>query len=324
MSSIPIRGASHYTDKSINEVLAKQGALLCEPFSGTIKDKHLIRFQNGNVFKVRLDKVLYGKAKGIKSATSPDPRTRVNKKPKRKPRERVARLSGNKGRWTEDEIKVQLQHIGVALMEPYKGSITKDHLVMLLSGDVKSVPLNKVLAGLSVGKMPGVHTTESINKSLSNVGAYLCGEYKGNCSKKHWIRYKCGHVNYASPHGVIRGKGCAVCNPGGFNPENIGYLYVVKVWHQTQYLYKVGITNKTVEDRYRLEKAEVTTVCLYKSERGRDAQEAETKILKAFAGRKYEGDSPFAITRTREIFIVDITQSPRFDRIIKSCGLVPA
>ena len=99
-------------------------------------------------------------------------------------------------------------------------------------------------------------------------------------------------------------KGCPSCQRAGFQPNLPAILYYLEVDGGTAY--KIGITNRTVEQRFTssdLPKIKVLNVVEYAH--GGDAQKAEQKILKEFAYAKYTGDDLLSSGNT-ELFNQDI------------------
>jgi len=85
--------------------------------------------------------------------------------------------------------------------------------------------------------------------------------------------------------------GCPDCAVTGFNPNESGTLYYIAVTTDDgDTRYKIGITNRTVEERFRREDS--TRIRIVKTWRyaiGRSAAEREAEILSQYAGDKYYG-----------------------------------
>lgn len=301
---------SRHTTETVNEKLAKHGSVLAEPFKGSTHRKHLVTFASGRTKSVPLRKAMSGEAKGIRDRPLPPPL-----------RVRVSRLSGAKGAWSEGEINNQLAYLGVSLAEPYKGKITVRHKLNLLNGRVGEVNLSKALSGLCLGKRVRNNTTETINDALKKHGAVLAEPFGGKTIDKHRITFGCGHTVRVAPHGVMRGKGCPICFRGGFNPDMPGFLYIICVEFQGKTLYKIGITNKTIKQRYSQEHVIYDVLSLFSGD-GKSIQEVEMSVLRAFKSFKYDGESPFKNTGTKEVFTRDIGRDSKFLRMVEKNGLI--
>ena len=106
-----------------------------------------------------------------------------------------------------------------------------------------------------------------------------------NSHKKVW--WKCtkkpDHIWKASVASRAFGRGCPFCADYGFNNEKPGILYYIKIKHLDQLYFKIGITNNTVESRYkRYDKIKFLDYIEIKFEKGQDANNIEKSILREF------------------------------------------
>jgi hypothetical protein len=109
------------------------------------------------------------------------------------------------------------------------------------------------------------------------------------------------------PHNHLRGAGCPGCAARGFDQNKPAYLYYLKITiDDNKVLYKIGITNRTVDERFSLTdltKIEVVKQKLY--EVGQDAYNWEQKLLKQFKDYEYKGPDILRSGNT-ELFTVDV------------------
>jgi len=107
----------------------------------------------------------------------------------------------------------------------------------------------------------------------------------------------------------LEGSGCQDCAESGFRPNKPGVLYYLKViTEDNTVLYKIGITNNTVQKRFKskdLEKIEVLYTKQY--EIGKNAYNREQEILKKYKEFQYEGPKVLSSGNT-ELFTVDIRE----------------
>ena len=61
------------------------------------------------------------------------------------------------------------------------------------------------------------------------------------------------------------------------------------------YLYKIGVTNLTVKQRYRAESIKFDVVAIWSFKTGAEALELETEILQKNEAHRYEGPMNFQI-----------------------------
>jgi predicted nucleic acid-binding Zn-ribbon protein len=108
----------------------------------------------------------------------------------------------------------------------------------------------------------------------------------------------------ASNH--LSGSGCPSCAVTGFDGSKPGILYYLEITTEKGVLYKVGITNLTVQQRFsnkELSKIKVLRITEYGV--GADAYKEEQKLLKKYSEYLYKGESVLKSGNT-EIFTKDI------------------
>lgn len=104
----------------------------------------------------------------------------------------------------------------------------------------------------------------------------------------------------------LRGSGCPSCKKTGFVHHKPAELYLVEI----EGLYKVGVTNKTLEQRYCLVDLNRMTVILrLRFDTGKEAQALEGKIIEQNKHIRYDGPPVLTQTGTTEMF----TQQPEWD-----------
>lgn len=127
------------------------------------------------------------------------------------------------------------------------------------------------------------------------------------------------HGEFAqTPNNHLNGQGCPGCAEYGFNPDKPAYLYYLKIITGTnQILYKIGITNRTVNERFSvtdLRKIEIVKQKLF--DKGSDALILETKIKQQYKQYQYTGPNILESGNT-ELFTVDIDSlSSLFDEVL--------
>lgn len=103
------------------------------------------------------------------------------------------------------------------------------------------------------------------------------------------ILHECinGHIWKVSPSALLnRKRGCPSCSTSGFNESKSARLYLISFEYDNKVFYKVGITNRTVQERYSEEswedlKISIVWEALYTL--GRDAKEEEKKLLNTYS-----------------------------------------
>lgn len=114
---------------------------------------------------------------------------------------------------------------------------------------------------------------------------------------------------WQSAHAHLNGSGCSGCNQSGFNTSKPGILYYLKITtDDNQELYKIGITNRSVNERFRLQDLQkIEIVKQRRYENGQDAYDKEQEILKKYKRYKYNGPDVLESGNT-ELFTVDIRE----------------
>lgn len=117
----------------------------------------------------------------------------------------------------------------------------------------------------------------------------------------------CGHEGKMTPNNFWRGRGCPVCADSGFDKTASAILYYLRIaMGQGRYLYKIGITNRTVKSRYN--NTDLSLIGVVKEwffEKGGDAYKSEQEIIKKYSEFLYAGESILG-SGNSEIFVNDI------------------
>lgn len=110
------------------------------------------------------------------------------------------------------------------------------------------------------------------------------------------------------PSTHLLGQGCPSCSGRGFNQNKPAYLYYLKITTiNNQVFYKIGITNRTVEERFRLDyliKIEIIKQKLYS--KGQEALDWETKLKRMYKQYQYKGPDILKSGGNTELFTEDI------------------
>ncbi len=103
-------------------------------------------------------------------------------------------------------------------------------------------------------------------------------------------------------HGCLR----LTMNENGFNPSKPATLYYFKI----EGVYKIGITNNTLRDRYNpSDFKRIKVIKEWEYAKGWEAHAKEQSIIREFQKYSYDGVTPFTDgTQTSELFTHDILQ----------------
>lgn len=92
-----------------------------------------------------------------------------------------------------------------------------------------------------------------------------------------------------TPNDHLEGKGCQICANYGFKEYLPARLYYLRVDYGPFKAYKIGITNKEVEERWVKDLDRVTIIKIWDYPRGKDARKEERRILNDFKVYKWTG-----------------------------------
>ena len=135
------------------------------------------------------------------------------------------------------------------------------------------------------------HPTKNGTTTPNDVVPGSHAEYWWRCPKNPEL-----HVWEATVKSVVRSflggnTGCPDCAEFGFNPNDRATLYYLAITTDNgDRRYKIGITNRTVEERFRgPDLARIRIVKIWNYAMGRAAAEREAEILRSYAGERYYG-----------------------------------
>lgn len=179
------------------------------------------------------------------------------------------------------------------------------------------------------------------SKHLSGSGCYQCGliasadakrsnkeEFIAKAKMIHGDRYDYSLVEYVRnsekvtmicpDHGPFeqipndhigqQASGCPDCAETGFNPKKPGLLYYLAIdTDDSDTCYKIGITNLSVEKRFRgSDLSRIRVIKVWRFGVGQDAAKRESAILKKFSQDRYFGPRLLAGAGNTELFMRDV------------------
>jgi hypothetical protein len=148
-------------------------------------------------------------------------------------------------------------------------------------------------------------------EKFGDVYDYSNTVYTAAQSKLTVICKNCETAITAVPGNIINRASCCHCQgrvAGGFKDYLPAILYYLKVEHNGEVGYKIGITNKTVAHRYRSNKlGRITILKEWSYAEGKNARNAETRILQDLRVYKWTG-APLLTDGNSEIFDRDVLE----------------
>lgn len=106
--------------------------------------------------------------------------------------------------------------------------------------------------GLKNGKN-SFKSQETYDKELAALGSniIIVDEYRGAKTPVWHEHTICGHTWLVTPTNILSGKACPACQKGGFNYTKPAYLYLISFIYKGFKYYKLGITNRSVYERWK-------------------------------------------------------------------------
>jgi predicted nucleic acid-binding Zn-ribbon protein len=117
---------------------------------------------------------------------------------------------------------------------------------------------------------------------------------------------QCGKEWSPTANSLLVGSGCPNCAEYGFQLAKSAITYYIRISAPCGYLYKIGVTNLTVKQRYRAESVKVDVVEIWSFKTGAEALQLETEILQKNEAHRYEGPMIFRYCKNDEIFTRDV------------------
>lgn len=217
--------------------------------------------------------------------------------------------------WTKQASKVHNNKYDYSLVD-YTHSKIPITIVCPIHGPFKQLP-NTHLNGAGCkhcGNNKIVSANKLSNKEFINRAKITHGD-RYDYSKVNYINSKTDIVIICKEHGeflqrpdthTYRKSGCPKCsNSGGFDKTKPGILYYLSI--NNGQAYKIGITNKSVKDRFGPDMQYITVLHQIHYKSGQDAYNEEQRILKQFKEFKYTGPDILKSGNT-ELFYKDIRQ----------------
>lgn len=154
---------------------------------------------------------------------------------------------------------------------------------------------------------------ESVRHRLTGRSIELIGQLIGADHNALWrcTRHGCGNKWRAKPSKVLARRnpsGCPSCAVNGFDASKPATLYYLRIERQNKTpLYKIGVTNRTVEDRFRGRDLDIITIVkTWRFQDGDLARERERRLLHQHRASAYDGPDLLNNNGNSELFTQDV------------------
>lgn len=144
-------------------------------------------------------------------------------------------------------------------------------------------------------------------KKSSNGKIVPIGKYERTTNRWAVQCIECNHQWMALPRSLFNGSGCGKCIPHGFQIDKPGILYYLRILNPNgPPIYKIGVTNRTVGERFERDRSKVTILETVQFENGKEALEMEKEILREYKSLRYYGPNVLLDGGNDELFKCDI------------------
>lgn len=176
-------------------------------------------------------------------------------------------------------------------------------------GDWKQTPGNH-LSGKGCLKCAGkasYTTKDFVNKSKTIHGDLYDYSNTVYTNAKNKVNINCkGHGIFSMlPGNHYKGQGCPSCANHGFNKSKPALLYYLKVVRDNEVFYKIGITNRTIKERFGSDMQYIEVLNIKYFLNGSKASQLEQWLLSRYSDYKILNKHPLKIGNT-ELFNIDI------------------
>lgn len=136
----------------------------------------------------------------------------------------------------------------------------------------------------------------------------MVGEYVSSRKNSFFNCLVCDNKWLATPVNVVNNEtDCPSCSVTGFKINKSAILYYLRIDHRNKIYYKVGVTNRTVQERFcssELEK--ITILKTWNHKKGKTSLKKEQITLKKYSKYRYAGRAKILKSGTTEIFTKDV------------------
>lgn len=167
----------------------------------------------------------------------------------------------------------------------------------------RDVSINRIGCPVCAGR----RSSDTYTQVLEPMNLVLVDEYKGSQKPLDHFCLNCEHVWTVRPADITSGnRTCPTCKGrSSKTSESMGKLYYVKVTYGDTYLYKIGITSRTLKTRFGTDFPNVT-VLLEQDMLLKEAYAKEQSILRKYSFYRANLDDVLLNGGNTELFDRDV------------------
>ena len=216
---------------------------------------------------------------------------------------------------THEEFLHRLNNNKIILLSKYVNARIKIKYICTCGSTDEAEPKSLLRGSLCKNcgykKNRNKKTTSEYMQDLVNTNIQVLEEYKGKDVPIEHLCF-CNNKFLAKPNSILT-KNTTSCGCNKIYYHTRSYfkdkettLYYIKIGK----LYKIGITTKTIKERYKYEGVVYEIIKERKFKDGSNAWDKELEIKRKFRNKLYLGEQIMKYTRNTELFIEDI--NPQF------------
>lgn len=210
-------------------------------------------------------------------------------------------------RKTIEDVRESFNEIGWTLLSTEYNNAQERLDFQCDKGHVHSISWGKFQSGRRCTYCSGMNslTFDQVDKIFQDKGWKLLSNNYINTVQK--LKFICnnGHSHSIRLSNLLQGDGCGQCAKTGFRMDSPGTLYYIQFVNEGKKYYKIGITNRTINRRF---KGELNNAIIGFTESflfGFLAYKEEQEILKKYKKYRYRGE-PFLKYGNTELFTEDV------------------
>jgi len=215
-----------------------------------------------------------------------------------------------KAKKTTEEVQERLESKNLRLLSDEYTGVKDKHLI---GCDTCGYEWNVTIGGV-LGNKGCPKCSNRLKITIEETREYLAKQGITVLSKGYIIKdrllVQCpeGHRWETSRHNLVNGnRGCPHCSQVGFKYNKPAIMYYLRVESSNDTLYKIGITNRTISERFEsADLDKITVLRTLEFDTGQKAFDLEQYYLRLFHEHRYQGPSILKSGGNTELFTHDI------------------
>lgn len=218
---------------------------------------------------------------------------------------------------TKEKFTLKAQEIhgdkyDYSLLNSISGVDTKISIICPIHGEFMQSPYKHITRQQGCPECGSIQRAKTYTKSLktfikeaqivhNNKYTYESSVYK-HTNKNLLITCPIHGDFKQQPANHLQGQGCPSCAKGGFDPNKTAIFYYLKVSKNDEVFYKVGITNRTIKERFRSDMEYIEVLSSKTFLNGHRAYKLEQWLLRRYSDYRVFDKFPLKIGNTELLY----------------------